>query len=557
MMAAALGAVLALLRVASPAVRYWAWVVMAASMLILPLFLIWSPGVPVPLLPAGTPPFVTPAFPDPSPETADTPFVPAATPGTVSLPSGTVPLHLLWPIYLLGLGALLLRTTIGACRAWRIRHAAVIVGGRWTHPSCVAPITVGLIRPRVLLPADWPRWRATELAAVLAHEEEHVRRRDPLLALVALANRAVFWFHPLAWWLHRRVSRLAEESCDAAVLAGGHDPHVYASALLRFARRVTTAQGWLPPLTAGMASAAGLQGRIQRVVDAGHPPQHGRGPLAGAVVLGATALLAPALLVPVHSQSAVRFDVTSVRVSEARTPLSSFRRSPGRITATNVPVRELIRIAYGLQPTQVIGGPPWIDTTRVDVTATGSADLTALPAMMRHLLTDRFALKVSRETRALPVFELVVDRGDRRAGPQLRASATDCAVPAAETAERPTSRPERCDAFTGTVPRMEAEGVTMAQLAAGLSRLVRRTVLDRTRLAGGFDFELHWTPEGLPPRAPGTPADRPIRLNGVDIDPDWPSLFSALREQLGLRLVPGTGPVEVLVIDEASMPDPD
>jgi len=560
LMAAAVGAVLALLRIASPAPRYWAWVAMTAAMLVLPLFLVWAPGVPVPLLPRGPVPFVMPMFPGPSPDMAAVLLAPATTAGTTAPPAVAASLRLFWPIYLLGLGALLLRTALGACRAWLIRRAAVKIAGRWTHPTCVAPITVGLMRPRVLLPPDWPRWHATELGAVLAHEDEHVRRRDPLLALITLANRAVFWFHPLAWWLHRHVSRLAEESCDATVLARGHDPGLYARALLRFARRVARAQGWLPPLAAGMASASALAVRLRRIVSAGAGagpvPRPARGPRVCAVVLCAAALLGPALLVPVHSQSAARFEVTSVRVSKARTPLTSFSRSPGRITATNVPVRELIRIAYGLQPTQVIGGPPWIDTMRVDVTATGAADPSVLPTMMQHLLTDRFALKVRRDTRALPVFELVMDRDDRRAGPQLRASGTDCRTPAPEPVERPTSRRERCEAFIGTVPRMEGEGVTMAQLAGSLSRLIRRTVLDRTSLTGGFDFELQWTPDGLPPRAPGTPADQPIRLNGFDINPDGPSLFSALREQLGLRLSPGTGPVEVIVIDQASMPDP-
>ena len=96
----------------------------------------------------------------------------------------------------------------------------------------------------------------------------------------------------------------------------------------------------------------------------------------------------------------------------------------------------------------------------------------------------------------------------------------------------------------------------MAQLATSLSRQVRRTVVDRTGLTGTFDFDLQWTPEGLPQRSPDA-VDQPIRLNGTDIDPNGPSIFTALQEQLGLKLESQDGPVDVLVVDSASRPTPD
>ena len=95
----------------------------------------------------------------------------------------------------------------------------------------------------------------------------------------------------------------------------------------------------------------------------------------------------------------------------------------------------------------------------------------------------------------------------------------------------------------------------MSQLAVSLSRVVRRTVVDRTGLSGNFDFDLQWTPEGLPPRPPD--AVGPPRLNGVDVDPNGPSIFTALQEQLGLKLQAQDGPVDVVVIDSASQPTAD
>jgi uncharacterized protein (TIGR03435 family) len=97
----------------------------------------------------------------------------------------------------------------------------------------------------------------------------------------------------------------------------------------------------------------------------------------------------------------------------------------------------------------------------------------------------------------------------------------------------------------------------MAQLATTLSQQVRRIVVDRTGLTGRFDFDLQWTPEQLPPRAPGTPADQPLRINGADIDPNGPSIFTAMQEQLGLKLDSTNGSVDVLVIDGVEQPTPD
>ena len=92
---------------------------------------------------------------------------------------------------------------------------------------------------------------------------------------------------------------------------------------------------------------------------------------------------------------------------------------------------------------------------------------------------------------------------------------------------------------------------------SSLVQTVQRTVVDKTGLSGNFDFYVRWTPERLPPRPAGVPADQPIRMNGLEIDPNGPSIFTALQEQLGLKLEPARGPVEVLVIDHVERPTPD
>jgi beta-lactamase regulating signal transducer with metallopeptidase domain len=105
----------------------------------------------------------------------------------------------------------------------------------------VSPVTIGFFRPIVILPVAWREWPAWKQDAVLAHEMAHAARRDPLVQWLALLNRAIFWFHPLAWWLERQLSMLAEQACDDAVLDRGHDAHDYAQCLLTFARAVADA----------------------------------------------------------------------------------------------------------------------------------------------------------------------------------------------------------------------------------------------------------------------------------------------------------------------------
>ena len=97
----------------------------------------------------------------------------------------------------------------------------------------------------------------------------------------------------------------------------------------------------------------------------------------------------------------------------------------------------------------------------------------------------------------------------------------------------------------------------MTQLTNAIGRFVGRTVVDRSGLTGVYDLDLKWTPENLPQRAPGTAPDQPININGISIDPNGPSIFTALQEQLGLKLESMKGPVDVLVIDHIEKPTPD
>ena len=149
---------------------------------------------------------------------------------------------------------------------------------------------------------------------------------------------------------------------------------------------------------------------------------------------------------------------------------------------------------------------------------------------LRLLLAERFALKLHTETRELPAYTLVRDRADGRPGPELRASSAHCAPPTA-AAEPGQTRCRVRQAFQGLI----ANGVSMTQFAAALSPILGRKVYDRTTLPGTFDFNVRFTDDAAP-------------------DPRFPSLFTAVREQLGLKLEPTRVPADVVVIDSVQRP---
>src|SRR5207249_2886331 len=147
------------------------------------------------------------------------------------------------------------------------------------------------------------QWPDGKLNAVLAHENEHVRRRDPLFQWLALLNRAVFWFHPLAWWLERRLAALSEEACDMAVIERGHDPREYCEYLLEMARSVMHAHKRLTILGTAMPGYL-LPQRIRRILQGIQPSQVSRSRMTAAVVVCTVLSVSFATATPVKIQLA-------------------------------------------------------------------------------------------------------------------------------------------------------------------------------------------------------------------------------------------------------------
>jgi uncharacterized protein (TIGR03435 family) len=290
--------------------------------------------------------------------------------------------------------------------------------------------------------------------------------------------------------------------------------------------------------------------------------------LVGLLVLGA---LRPPRLRAQSPANSPAFEVASIKANTSGERRVGIGIQPGgRFTATNVPLRVLIRNAYQVQDTQLVGGPDWIDSARFDIAAKAEGDVPPTPPggppgpmqlMLRTLLVERFKLAVHHETRELPVYALVFARSDGKLGPQLHPASVDCEAlratgrdrgappPFPQPGERPT-----CGMRLGP-GQMAGGGYPLSQLATTLSSFVQRVVVDRTGLAGNFDFDLTWSPDqfqGGGPLGPLPGSERP-----VGSDSSAPSIFTALEEQLGLKLASQKGPVDVLVIDRVERPTED
>lgn len=264
------------------------------------------------------------------------------------------------------------------------------------------------------------------------------------------------------------------------------------------------------------------------------------------VIVGAAAAM------PIAQDSAVRFEVVSVKRNTSGLNQTSMGTSAsGRFVARGVVLRDLIGYAYGssdsflpLSNNRIIGGPAWAEAERFDIDAVvstdgGSPELSRILQMLRTLLTDRFHMVAHHERRELPVYVLTVARTDGALGPQLHRSDGSCANPP----------DRRTGAGCGMQRRrgyIEARGMTIsAILLHGLNANLDRVVIDRTELMGEFDWMLEW---GADPDSNDVPAGQARSLG--------PSIFTAMREQLGLHLEPSRGAVEVLVIDSVERPTP-
>jgi hypothetical protein len=275
------GVILWATRIKTPVALHAAWTGVLLSMLFLPVWTVWGPRASMRVLPPmPAPREIMARVPGPVLHVPQTNQGPLETVDSASVQTqGRDWQRVLLGIYVVIAGALLARLAIGTVSTQRLVRGAVRRDGRLTSARCAAPITVGWFRPVAILPERSHAWPPAQLDAVMTHEHEHARRRDPLVQWLALFNRAVFWFHPLAWWLERRLAALAEDTCDAAVLARGHDAGDYAEYLLDIARAVTGSGSRVRVVGSAMPGPH-LARRIRQILNRAPAPRISRTRLA-------------------------------------------------------------------------------------------------------------------------------------------------------------------------------------------------------------------------------------------------------------------------------------
>jgi uncharacterized protein (TIGR03435 family) len=271
----------------------------------------------------------------------------------------------------------------------------------------------------------------------------------------------------------------------------------------------------------------------------------------------AAAICVPAICISATTVSSTRaqspdapplsFDVASIKLSHG-TPNLHFTPTPGALHVTSITLKDMIEVAYEIKDPQLVGAPDWVNSERYDIdtkledsVAQAEAKFTAaqqasrLHLRLQSLLADRFKLKISRVTKELPIFALVVAKG----GPKF--SPADPTPPVAGSKD-PQAPPGRM--AQGPMPGgqwlLMMNGAPMSQFLLGFgsrSETAGHYIIDETGLTGTYTFKLHWTPTNL--------SDAPAESS----DPADVSFFTALQEQLGLKLESRKGPVPAIVVD--------
>jgi bla regulator protein blaR1 len=457
------------------------------------------------------------------------------------------------------------------------------------HESLTTPTTCGVLRPAIVFPANAPNWNDADLKRAIVHELEHVSRLDWLTQGIARVVLACYWFHPMVWLAWRQLVVEAERACDDAVLRRS-EATAYAEQLVDLAKRLS-ASAEQPQLA--MANRSDLATRVLAVLDSDQ--RRGRAGAARVTltfVSAAVVVLAmsPWRIVEAQPQTATppaaaqRFEAASVKPCKAEEDLRAGRgrgtaggtnasASPGRMFVPCVSLERLIYLAYASygarederlanddagsasDASKVRGGPAWVhsdsDGYSIEATAPGVSERTVLMGtMLRTLLEERFRLKLRRESEEVPMFALTVAKSGFKLKPMQEG---EC--------DPDHSRPPRADArvqcgsmamgVSGANAIWRLTGFRVRSLAARLSRTLGRHVIDRTGLTDEYILRLEFHPDEATPG---------INWAERDLDESAPraaSIFTALEQQLGLKLESTRGPRGYLVIDHVERPTPD
>jgi uncharacterized protein (TIGR03435 family) len=417
-----------------------------------------------------------------------------------------------------------------------------------------APMVAGWLRPVVLVPVGALTGLPFEqLEALLLHELAHIRRHDYLVNILQSVAEALLFYHPAVWWVSGHIRTERELCCDDVAVEVSGDPLTYARALAHL-------ESCRPAHLSAVVAANGgsLADRIARLLGQPRPATHSG---VGPGVLTAVVLLASAAY-GLFGQPGAHPAFQTASIKRNTTPWSErSRRAMG--LGVNSSLLFLIQFAYAvhdspmmghtipLPASQIVGGPAWIDSEGYDIDAKPPANTSPnqIWAMWRTLLADRFKLRLHRETRELPIYVMT----GAQAGFKLPAPPKDLGCVSFPAGTKPHQVPGKVDCGYISGPGseggfgwlgMRGRKVHMGDLISELALILDRPISDRTGFTDEFNVDLHFAP------------DQALQGFGFrpPTDPSRPNIFAALDQQLGLKLVPAKGPVEVLVIDHAERP---
>jgi bla regulator protein blaR1 len=419
--------------------------------------------------------------------------------------------------------------------------------------SQLEPAVVGVLRPVLLIPQGLEqRLTSEEMRAILAHERCHVAWWDNRAAALHMVVETLFWFHPLIWWLGRRLVDERERACDEQVLADGHPPESYAEGILKVCEQY---------LQSGLACAAGISGadlrhRIDAIIRNSLVERLNAVPkllisltacativvpLAAGMLTSAQARAQPEIPtsgVPAFSNLIIRIapagEPSAARPCAVVEATSSLPPGRVRIGCPSLTLRPFIAGVYGVSESQVIG-QDWSKEPHYDITADSPlyipnslaenpeaarrAVFLNLPTMMRNMLAKQFGLVVKRERRQMDGYVLSISLGGSKLKPYAGG-------PSWKTVAWGT--PE---------DGMIATDYPVSALSGFLQGIFRVPVVDQTGLKGHYEYRVDWKP------------------TAAGVLPDPATVATALERQLGLRLE--AKPVTVEVINVLSLKSPD
>ncbi len=463
-------------------------------------------------------------------------------------------------------------------RLQRIAGTRKPIDIKLSHTS-LEPGIFGIFRPVLIWPEGISKHlEDAHLEAVLAHEVWHVRRRDNLAAALHMVVEALFWFHPLVWWLGSRMVEERERACDEEVVELGSERQVYAESILKVCEFCVGSP---------LACVSGVTGsdlkkrmvyimteRIARKLDFGKKLLLSTaGILALALPLVFGLVNAPKMRAQDQDQAATPGASTSnVELIVKSNPGGEAHRvgmmySPTGFQAMHATLQALLQEAYGVPANQIIGGPDWIKTAPFDLEigtkddkspgimsieddkspSSKSIEQSLEQSRIRNqrllqaALAERFKVSLHPETRELSTYALVV--GDD--GPKLQPTkpASSYADPVIGPDGISMNRSFRIK-LNGSQAGLDARGMSTADMASHFSRQLGTLVVDKTGLTGNYDFSLNWTTDA----SGGGTFNAPVSAASAS------SLLTAIQEQLGLKLEPQKGLMQVLVIDHAEKP---